>query len=798
MLLSILWAGNNLLYAAEETPDLTVDSIDSAMIHIEKGIEQKTFLLENMDDFLKQLPPYTIWVKSCIDKSDKKLLEYQAQLEQLGGTVLNEASDSKSIRKTLLDKKSTRTRTGSRCKAMLVRIERATKTLSEFRQKNLQQQSFTRGIHLVTAISHSITQSHQWVLDLGKISLSTQGLQALTNSGKLMLLSIIALAIIFGLMIRKGLSRWNANTLTRWQRLKLGATDTGTRVLGALAMTTRRYAIPALLSLFVGAFIHFETLSQVPKPLLAIIMDRLPVLIGIYALSYFVYFALGKLGLRTDDKGFAHSLRKRLNLLASIWFLGYLLTQTILANSLPEAAFFLARAVLGTVLVINIIWIIWQTRDANGPRFSQPVRVISSLILVIALIAEFTGYRNLSGFALQGVVGTLVLYGLFQLTTGLLGELLNDLDEGKSSWQQRLRHAIGVKDKESFPGIIWLKLIASVSVWLVFISGFLLAWRVPNADVQILISKLTLGFSIGTIEIVPIKLLEAIAVFALMLAINGWFQRILDKNWLTAAKIERGARESISTISNYAGIGIAIVVALAVAGLDFSKLAIIAGALSVGIGFGLQNIVNNFVSGLILLFERPIKTGDWIVAGGVEGFVKKISIRSTEIESFDRADIIVPNSVLISDNLTNWVHKNRNGRIRVPIGVAYGSDTELVKRLLLETAGQHREIIKGHPGMHDPKVLFLEFGDSSLKFELRFYVRDITSRLDIVSAINFDIDKAFRENNITIPFPQRDVHIHEVQHGQTIRKDTDTPSLPDDVAPDKKRIIDMDTGSSDK
>ncbi len=150
----------------------------------------------------------------------------------------------------------------------------------------------------------------------------------------------------------------------------------------------------------------------------------------------------------------------------------------------------------------------------------------------------------------------------------------------------------------------------------------------------------------------------------------------------------------------------------------------------------------------------------------MEGFVKKISIRSTEIESFDRADIIVPNSLLISDNLTNWVHKNRNGRLRIPIGVAYGSDTEKVKQILLDITREHREVIIGHPAMHDPKVLFLAFGDSSLNFELRFYVRDITNRLDILSAFNYAIDKAFRKNNIEIPFPQRDIHMHKTSRDQ--------------------------------
>ena len=169
----------------------------------------------------------------------------------------------------------------------------------------------------------------------------------------------------------------------------------------------------------------------------------------------------------------------------------------------------------------------------------------------------------------------------------------------------------------------------------------------------------------------------------------------------------RSARESMATVSGYIGASIAIIVAMGVAGLDLSKLAIIAGALSVGIGFGLQNIVNNFISGLILLFERPIKTGDWIVVGDVEGYVKRISIRSTHIQTFDRADVIVPNSALISGKVVNWMLKDVKGRIRVPIGVAYGSDVQTVKKVLLEIGGEHPEIIKSEILAPVPVVLFM-------------------------------------------------------------------------------------------
>jgi small-conductance mechanosensitive channel len=269
------------------------------------------------------------------------------------------------------------------------------------------------------------------------------------------------------------------------------------------------------------------------------------------------------------------------------------------------------------------------------------------------------------------------------------------------------------------------------------------------------------------------KIIEAILILVGLLALNGWVQRRFEKKFLTMAGIERGARESIATITNYLGIALVIIITLAIAGMDFSRLAIIAGALSVGIGFGLQNVVNNFVSGLILLFERPIKTGDWIAAGGVEGHVKKISIRSTQIETFDSADIIIPNSELISGNLTNWELKDKVGRIRVPVGVAYGSNTGLVRDLLIKVATEHDSVITKNLNIPDPVVMFLSFGDSSLDFDLRCFIKDIKKRASVVSDLNFAIDAIFRENDIEIPFPQRDIHLQEKSTDTQLTKENE-------------------------
>ena len=164
---------------------------------------------------------------------------------------------------------------------------------------------------------------------------------------------------------------------------------------------------------------------------------------------------------------------------------------------------------------------------------------------------------------------------------------------------------------------------------------------------------------------------------------------------------------------------------------------------------------------MVLLFERPIKAGDWIVVGATEGYVKRISIRATQIQTFDRADVIVPNSELVSGQVTNWMLHDTRGRARIPVGVAYGTDTAKVKRILLEIAEQHAEIITDVISLV-PVVLFQRFGDSALEFELRVHINNIDNRLHVISDLNFSIDHAFRENGISIPFPQRDVHLRDM------------------------------------
>lgn len=280
------------------------------------------------------------------------------------------------------------------------------------------------------------------------------------------------------------------------------------------------------------------------------------------------------------------------------------------------------------------------------------------------------------------------------------------------------------------------------------------------------------GFLFHPIDLGPMRvsvasLATAVVAFLLFLVGSKVLRRFLRRRVLPRFSVEEGLGATISRVLHHVIVVLGAWVALGVVGVDLSGLTVVAGLLSVGIGFGLQNVASNFISGLILVFERPIKVGDRITVGDVNGDVREINLRSTTVITPQNISIIVPNSEFISGRVVNWSHGDRKIRVHVPVGVAYGSDVQLVSRALLEEAEKHPGVMRTPA----PKVWFTGFGDSSLNFELLVWIPEPAARPQLISDFNYAIDATFRRNNIEIPFPQRDVH---VRSGESLRVHRET------------------------
>ncbi|WP_428686775.1 mechanosensitive ion channel domain-containing protein [Roseibium sp.] len=309
---------------------------------------------------------------------------------------------------------------------------------------------------------------------------------------------------------------------------------------------------------------------------------------------------------------------------------------------------------------------------------------------------------------------------------------------------------------EEVPGLVSIAVAFVLS--LVFLPLIAMTWGARATDIVEVWRLLTTGIQIGDIRLSLDSFLILVCVFGVGLFVTRWLQSLLKKSVLPQTRLDTGAQTAMVTGLGYVGLTLSVLIAVATAGMNLSSLAVVAGALSVGIGFGLQTIVSNFVSGIILLIERPVKEGDWIEVSGQSGYVRKISVRSTRIETFDRHDVIIPNSELIAGTVKNMTLSTRSGRLILPVGVAYGSDLEKVKSILLEAASGHSGIVR-YPA---PMVLFTGLGDSSLDFELRCFLKNVETIMTTQSDLYFTIYNELGGAGIEIPFPQRDLHLKDI------------------------------------
>ena len=410
------------------------------------------------------------------------------------------------------------------------------------------------------------------------------------------------------------------------------------------------------------------------------------------------------------------------------------------------------------------LWRAETTKEGEIPQQGQTWKFTcrtARVLAVIGIAALFVGYGAFGKRLLTNLIWTGLLLWIVILLRGFIHELTIWSTKSKSL-QDKLRVPSHVIERFSS----WGRVIVDPVVFLCGLLIIVPVWGVPPDDLMRWTLQALSGFQVGSVRISIIDIFLAIAVFLIAMAGTRFLQRQLSERFFERTNLPAGIRHSLNAGFGYAGVIIAALLSISVTGIDLSNLALVVSALSVGIGFGLQNVVNNFISGLILLVERPIKVGDWVRVGSDEGIVKRIQFRATELETWQRASVIIPNAEIISTSVTNLTHRDQYGRVEIGVGVAYGSDVKKVREILLDIA-EKSDRVSDDPA---PAVVFRDFGASSLDFELRCFTSDVMRRLGVASDLRFEIERRLREEGIEIPFPQRVVHLMNPQASDQEKK----------------------------
>lgn len=454
---------------------------------------------------------------------------------------------------------------------------------------------------------------------------------------------------------------------------------------------------------------------------------------------------------------------------------------------IPDGAaavfYFILIVLAGTALfrLGNALRTLTKREDASSLPYRHLVLswagTLTRIVVIIVFLLGAGGFINLANALLWPWIYTLALIAMVIVLQDFTADLFSMLKRGEEGAREGL-----------------VPLLIGILLIILAFPVFLVIWGARSAELAELWIRFQTGVTFGGIRLSPVSVLTLIILFSIGYMITRAVQGGLRNSVLPKTKLDAGGQNAVVSGIGYIGIFLAALWAITAAGINLSSLAILASALSVGIGFGLQNIVSNFVSGIILMVERPVSVGDWIEAGGQQGIVKRISVRSTMVETFDRTEVIVPNSDLISQPVTNWTRDNKAGRIIIPIGVAYGSDTRKVEGIL-------REIIEDQPLVTidpPPAVLFRAFGADSMDFEIRAILSDVSSGLGVTSEVLHQVADRFAKEGIEIPFAQRDIWLRnpealkagieeggaaDVKADDKVKTDAPTKAGQDEAAP---------------
>ncbi|CAA6826544.1 MAG: Unknown protein [uncultured Thiotrichaceae bacterium] len=727
---------------------------DDKLVLMQTAIQQSTSQFETyqkqppdtklLDALETRLISQKSEVQQCIEATNAQLASTQTSLGSLGDKQDVEESDIKAARRGLEKQIATVNAEQKSCSLLKIKIDLLIESTIQLRSKIKKEQFFSKEFSIVSGVDKLSRLDAELVeSEFNTVLPLIQKVYAVLQWKPVI---FFFSGLLFGYII------------LRYERQQTEIKPIGFSVT---FRNTKRGLLRTAPLLFAALFlwVYFLLLNDTASLIYDALL-YLTLLFFTYGLIRGVLFPRNRQRIEQPNARLLHFVR-----VLSWLFVIFTLTTFLLnyeetgryANSVVLYLAWLTSLTIAAFSFILLLWLISRYLISDHKKI-HGVYILPVLSLLIAILAGLAGYRNISTLLFFGTVNSLIIIIISLLMLRVANEFFDSMDEGRLRWQGKLRRVMHIEPEKAFPGVLWLRILSFFSVVLIAIMVLMFVWGSSHQHISSLVIGLKDGIKIGNLHLDLLNLAYAFLAFVVILSILPFIKNQLLDSWLKHSNLSSGAKDATKTLVGYAGAAIAVLWALYIAGVNFKSLAIVAGALSVGIGFGLQNIVNNFVSGLIILFERPVRRGDWIMVGATEGIVKDISIRSTTIQTFNKSDVIVPNSELISNQVTNWMLTNNIGRLQASVGVAYGTDVATVIKILESVARSHPEVISGHQD-YQIQVLFLEFGESSLNFELRCFVKHVTNRLTVLSNINQEIDRKFRKAGIEIPYPQRDLNI---------------------------------------
>ncbi len=559
---------------------------------------------------------------------------------------------------------------------------------------------------------------------------------------------VLALGVAFVVPARRRAQRF-ATSLRE-------ASPAGAQRLIALLVSLGEVIFPyfgVLLIMF--ALSHGQVMGELGAQLIAALPDiALPVILASWmAGRIFPRGTLpGPLGLGAEARGEARVLTVVMGLMLSIDIARDIaMAPQDYSDGTTAVASFPGLVIAG-VLIWRMGLLILRHMQAQQARDNETQNFGRSSLSLMARAAIALGILGpILGSVGYVAAASAVVYPAI-LSLGLLAALLIFQHVIGEIYAMTTGHAVsglGAENSSETPdGLI--PVLANFAIAVASLPVFALIWGARVADITEVWTRFREGFQLGTTRISPSDFLLFAMIFSIGYGLTRLLQGALRSTILPRTALDMGARNAMVAGTGYVGIILAALIAINTAGIDLSGLAIVAGALSVGIGFGLQNIVSNFVSGIILLIERPVSEGDWIEVGSTSGIVKSISVRSTRIQTFDRADVILPNSDLVAGRVTNWTRFNLTGRLIVPISVPYGHDSRRVETVLREIA-ESQPLSLMNPA---PVIALMGFGPEMMNFEMRIILRDVNAQLTVRNEINHQIAERFSQEGIAFSTAQ--------------------------------------------